>query len=96
MYTKGKWKIGSHNDEPFARSCLSIFREDGRRICEVSREGFMPIEEAEANAHLIAAAPDLYEACKELYETELNADVIRILQPWFQRMERILAKAEGK
>ena len=61
-YTKGEWKRGSLDDEPFARSCLSIFKEDGRRIAEISREGFMRIEEAEANAYLISAAPNLYEA----------------------------------
>ena len=63
-YTKGRWRLGSLDDEPFARSSLSIYQEDGRRIAEVSREGFMAFEEAEANAHLIAAAPDLYEALK--------------------------------
>ena len=63
-FTKGEWKLGSLEDKPFARSCLSIYREDGRKIAEISREGFMAFEEAEDNAHLLAVAPDLYEALK--------------------------------
>jgi len=79
-YTKEKWQCGSFNDEPFARSCLSIYGEDGRRIAEVSREGFMRLEEAGANADLISAAvngcisvnPDnpqgVADSIKDMYE----------------------------
>ena len=97
-YTKGNWKRGSLDDEPFARSCLSIYQEDGRRIAEVSREGFMRIEEAEANAHLIAAAPDMYEALKALtfqfaaaVERPYPADT-RV----YTQANEALAKAEGR
>jgi len=65
-YTKGEWRRGSMEDKPFARSILSIYREDGRRIAEATREGFMAFEEAEANANLISASPELYEASKEV------------------------------
>jgi len=33
-YTKGEWRRGSMEDKPFARSILSIFSEDGRRITD--------------------------------------------------------------
>jgi hypothetical protein len=68
-HTKGPWHTGQGNGEG------SIFCESGRMrlesggttlypVCAISRgwdEG-----EDEANARLIAAAPDLLEACKEL------------------------------
>lgn len=92
---RGKWRRGSHNDKLFARSCLSIFREDGRRIVEVSREGFMPIEEAEANAQLIASAPDLYEACREMME-RFNRGTRFPLQSTCDKMNQAIAKADGK
>ena len=96
MITKGKWKRGSLNDEPFARSCLSIYQEDGRRIAEVSREGFMRIEEAEANAQLIASAPDLYEALKEMlyiYDRSTNEGTVGF--GTCTKARKALAKAEG-
>ena len=61
MFTQGEWTRGSHNDEPFARSEFKIFRDDGRCIVEIKREGFMPIEEAEADAYLIAQSPRMAE-----------------------------------
>jgi len=95
-YTKGEWRWGSLDDEPFARSCLSIYQEDGRRIAEISREGFMRIEEAEANAQLIAAAPYMYEALKEI--TEL-APRNKLKLPYAIQVveiaEQALAEAEG-
>ena len=55
-HTKGEWRIvhGDIHEIPSAdrHSC----------IAEVSKTSFWP--EAEANAHLIAAAPDLLAACK--------------------------------
>jgi len=79
-YTKGKWKVGSFSDKPFARSLLSVYREDGEVIIMALTPHFMPFEEAEANAHLIAAAvnacasvnPDnpqaVAESIEEMYE----------------------------
>ncbi len=37
-------------------------------------KGHYPIEEAMAHAKLIAAAPDLLEACKEVYENKYEPD----------------------
>jgi len=97
-YTKGEWKRGSLEDEPFARSCLSIYQEDGRRIAEVSREGFMRMEEAEANANLIVAAPDMYEALKTLqFQFALAVDLLDSKdEEVYEQAEKALDKAEGK
>ncbi len=83
-YTKGEWKVGHY----------IVYTDKSTLICNANI-GIVSEGEKTANAHLIAAAPKMYEALKEIYETELNADVIRILQPWLERVERILAKAEG-
>ena len=91
--TKGRWEVGRLDDEPFARSCLSIFGEDGRRIAEISREGFMCIEEAEANARLIAAAVN---ACASVNPdnpmavAESIRDMYEALESWSNYLEEML------
>lgn len=52
-YTKENWYVG--NIFP-----LPTIYVTGKRIATVSKE--LPIDEREANARLIAAAPELYEA----------------------------------
>ena len=70
-HTKGPWHTGQGNGEG------SIFCESGRMrlesggttlypVCAISR-GWDEGEDA-ANAHLIAAAPDLLEALREMAE----------------------------
>lgn len=56
-YTKGKWEIKTPNN-----SCQTIESEYGN-ICTISQP--FGIEEAEANAKLISAAPDLLQALQE-------------------------------
>ncbi len=97
-YTKGKWGRGGLGDEPFARSLLSIYQEDGRRIAEVSREGFMRLEEAEANAQLIATAPRMYEALVKVRE-DINwmLNNRKFLNPnVFDYLDEATEQAEGK
>ena len=55
-FTKGEWRYDK-------AGCVV---SDAGMICDV---GFMNVD-PEANGHLIAAAPDLLEACKELIENE--------------------------
>lgn len=53
-------------------------------------------EENMANAHLIAAAPELYEALADLardYKEPLDADTTKY---FVEQAEKALAKAEGK
>lgn len=48
-----------------------------------------------ANAHLIAAAPDLYEALNELASI-LDGDIRTYVQEALERANAVLAKARGE
>ena len=93
-HTPGPWRYdcgnsqiecaqyGTHYRQPIANIC----REDDRFSREVKY-----IEEADDNAELIAAAPDMYEALKTLDLNSLhfagrNSEIIK----------KAIAKAEGK
>ena len=83
-YTKGEWEALDNN-------------------CVVSGSGFDTsvivccgnTEEAEANAHLIAAAPDMYEALKDMVNWYIKQGFDREL-PEFRAMQQALAKKEEK
>lgn len=57
-YTKGNWNVGAIFPLP------TVYVNE-KRVASISRE--LPIDEREANARLIAAAPDLLEACQQLF-----------------------------
>lgn len=67
-HTEGPWQIGNKN----GNLINYIFSEDGEHIAEVSFLTVNP-KRREANAKLIAAAPDLLSALKAIQEElELN------------------------
>jgi len=85
-WTKGPWVISKH--------CSTlVLNEDGRSIATTG--GYqsnteITLHENEANAHLIAAAPDMYEALKEIlsgYDVPNSACV---------SAHKALAKADGE
>ena len=55
-FIKGEWKISSEGEY------LEIIADDTEFICDLGEE-YVAFEEEYANAKLIAAAPDLLEAC---------------------------------
>lgn len=82
-HTPGPWTVKSTFVGPLA-VCT-----DERTIAEVGHESFVT---AEANAHLIAASPELLEALKEAN----NELVLRRDSPLRARIDAAIAKAEGK
>ncbi len=89
-YTKGEWKIDNRtvyslNTRGTNRFSCHVQEADddmGRRISDA---------EVTANAHLIAAAPDMYEALNLVKPgKELNWDIFML------KAKQALAKAEGK
>ncbi len=90
-YTKGEWKVSS---TAFDRAYQTfVVNEDLELISEAT--GDSP-EESIANANLIAAAPNMYEALRKARQhfghmilTYEEAQVVTVI-------DEALAKAEGK
>ena len=98
-YTKGEWKVLHLADE------ILIADEHNNIIAPIytlgSGDERFDQENAEANAQLIASAPDLYEACKNLvYQIERLAMVTgyegEAHFPHLLKAKETLAKVEGK
>lgn len=92
-YTKGPWEKKVFGDS------FAVFHERGERVAYCyGAYASNTREEAEANARLIAAAPELLEACKEFlesfepYEEDSDKDTRRLLAT----MRAVVAKAEGR
>ncbi|MCJ7828382.1 MAG: hypothetical protein MUP81_01410 [Dehalococcoidia bacterium] len=88
-YTKGDWKVDYPN----------VVDTEGWNVCEVSGEPRKERKEAEANAYLIAAAPDMYEALNQAYwlldffrDPHRNNEIIKTRE----QIRQALAKVEGK
>ena len=81
-YTKGKWKYEKsyryHN----------VINESGGTIVQCGT-----LEESEANAHLIAAAPAMYEALKQL---ALVCRDVSYTHTELVSARKALAQADGK
>ena len=79
----GSWKLDSNpTDYPQA-----VASSDGTVVALTGTD--------RANAKLIAAAPDMYGLLVELYDTTLDPDIVRILQPWFTKVESVIDAIEG-
>ncbi len=86
-YTKGEWKATLEDGE----WCVKADNVDYVCNCDWGANQLT----CEANAQLIAAAPDMYEACKDAIELleinlEYNRGKVSVL------LKKALAKAEGK
>src|SRR3972149_3811023 len=94
-YTRGDWKY--YRDSMTATT--AVCAEDGMGFFskEVARIRGDNQEETDANAHLIAAAPAMYEALGELMQSVLEEMGLAAgqLDGWF-KAKRALAKAEGQ
>lgn len=93
-FTPGPWIVGGNYTIRTTKSSMD-------RICRTRNEHYKHDDkEDEANAYLIAAAPDMYEAGKEMAEAValLPANDGRILGliPILCRLRAAIAKAEGR
>jgi len=102
MHTKGKWTVD--------KSGTSIGVGSGKTYKQIAMTlmpGFVPDEEQLANARLIAAAPDLLEACRDFIggwvhfcdhidfgKSNLDAESIRFMNEVPGKIRSALAKAE--
>ncbi len=99
-HTKGPWHVGAGNGEG------SIFAENGRTRLEIGGTTLYPIArmgrgwneaEDEANARLIAAAPELLEALREMLSMfgdheQYDEDSAQVIS----QTRQVIAKAEGR
>ena len=88
-YTKGKW-IASKGKAGFA------IEVGEKQIASVPHYIGNTPQETEANAQLIAAAPKLLEACKEIILVWQGLDPDRTFPHLEETITRAIAKAEGK
>ena len=87
----GPWRDGEY----LSFSTTSASNDDDEDICTGAT--------ARANAHLIAAAPEMYKEIEReysalLYEIQncINIEKVKILKAVAERKSRILAKARGE
>ena len=108
MYTKGKWYwTVDEEGRPLHLRC-ALEDDSGTKHILFTSDDFMgnyAFENAQANANLIAAAPDMYEALKDLAACFRNIDVLLSIQDDNERwllgiahdtMNKALAKVDGK
>lgn len=86
-FTPGRWETGGESD-PLAILCVSSYFQ----VAAVNEV----LEQAAANAHLIAAAPELYEALAQAFEREYNPFEPDNQSDRYHRWGALLAKARGE
>lgn len=93
-FTKGPWKAGEVEDksQTVGEHARGIIAENDEIVCFVLGSFHGEIEE---DINLIAAAPDMYEALKELRE---NCDYLHSIdgRNVLRKIDKALAKADGK
>lgn len=106
-YTKGPWKVG-YNDGSgkfgkYQGTYQSFVTVDNHLLATVWHHDDTdypkdhPIMIAQDNAHLIAAAPELYEALKALFNDVVSAEIYDLdEQALLVAASEALAKADGK
>ena len=95
-HTAGPWQVNDCDWDRFGKTYW-VESEEGQFICEVVRNSqFREV----ANAHLIAAAPNMYSALDSapvLSEPESIESFVTRYIAWFgERREKALAKARGE
>lgn len=90
-YTKGEWKVASTGFDREYRKFIVLDNEWLWITAEAKGE---TEEEAEANAHLVSAAPEMYEALKAIIDEARGTD--RFGGDQITDALNAIAKAEGK
>jgi len=71
-FTKGEWSQ-SHRKQLDGMYITQVYDDNGESICDLSwhavhEDGGVTSTDREANAHLIAASPDMYAMIEDLYQ----------------------------
>lgn len=104
-HTPGPWKISPFSSDKQGliyatdEKCVAVTKAQGKGVLWIKDNA-----ENEANAHLIAAAPELLEVCKEIVRievksakeiTEMSGYVPEKLV-WWDQLQQAIFKAEGR
>ena len=108
-YTEGEWNV---TNSAFSRwntfrgkrtGARTFVTANGIELDQVAEVQGDTDEEAEANAHLISAAPNCYKELKEsniclilLLERLTKPEEIKAIKDQINNNNKVLAKAEGK
>ncbi|MCK5610701.1 hypothetical protein KAR91_53000 [Candidatus Pacearchaeota archaeon] len=98
-HTKGTWKY--YKD--FSAVC-AVKGHNLISIADFGKSGVYETEEREANAHLIAASPELLEACKLILNCinsynicdQINTEEAKELAETASEVYKAITKAEGR
>lgn len=99
-YTKGKWELNNYRPNN-GRIVLRTGTEDNdasigdREIAVVSPRG-KTHKEMKANAMLIAAAPEMYEALEQILKQYCHDIEVSLTPSMANKIEKILKKAKGE
>ncbi len=99
-HTQGPWKAYLYGKDSYGRTIATVGANDGNnRICELCAVD-LPVDSIEANAKLIAAAPELLKALNSVLEDlcdfqDAYPDLSNQFDGTFFRINEALAKAEG-
>ena len=96
-HTKGPWKYIGWDGQMEIRT--EDNKETGIAFLGNTEDGAIPNAKTRANAHLIAAAPELLEALKRaksfIDEVEADSDDLRIAPEYYDEIFNAINKAEG-
>jgi len=90
-FTKGPWVVGNEMD---VNGPLVVGTETGGGL--IARMAMPPCDDNDANAHLIAAAPDMYAALLDLLDEVGPMKPTSSLVAVTLTARAAVAKAEGK
>jgi hypothetical protein len=97
-HTPAPWKVVDNSDTKNGQ--IRVENYEGVIACCGKQTEIMPtLENMQANAHLIAAAPDLLEACKSIlasFHESVKTDENISEFPELQKVALAIAKAEGR
>lgn len=93
-FTPAPWTIEEYGDDECP--ALVIHKDTGSRVCFMATPGSRgDPEQIEADAHLIAAAPEMYEALERLTKDIEPRDLTHYHADWKSAL-KALAKARGE
>jgi hypothetical protein len=93
--TKGEWTLGDENNYS-CEVCIGETVASLVRDTKMSERYIISREEMLSNAHLIAAAPELLQACIHMVEYDDRGRALgepRISETWYNEMKRAINKA---